>query len=44
MKNAERSEYLAPVLDIQEMVVESGYGNSVFGVGSEEIGDLEELN
>lgn len=43
MKKAERNEYSVPMLDVQELVVESGYGNSVFGVGSEEIGDLEEL-
>ena len=43
MKKAERNEYSTPLLEVEELEVERGFGNSSFGVGSEEIGDLEEL-
>ena len=38
-----KNEYSTPMLEVEELEVERGFGNSSFGVGSEEIGDLEEL-
>ena len=38
-----RSDYSTPMLEVEELEVERGFGNSSFGIGNEEIGDLEEL-
>ncbi len=39
-----RSDYSTPMLEVEELEVERGFANSSFGIGNEEIGDLEELN
>lgn len=39
-----QSDYSTPMLEVEELEVERGFVNSSFGIVSEEIGDLEELN
>ncbi len=42
-KNLFTSNYTAPDMEMQLVIVESGYQSSTFGVGIEGVGDLEEL-
>lgn len=43
MKRKEVTEYVAPELEVQEVMLERGIAQSNFGIGNEEIEDWEEL-